>query len=185
MNKILEKVLAQPIVDLKNANHAVTIGKWERAKAAYEIYNAINWKDTVYKSFQKFCEVELKEFKRSSLTVWIVDYKNMSKYYNWDEIVTISKEVPYHRVIRMLPYLSRKLPVTSFIKRVKAFNPPQKSNKFRTYSLNLNVDEDHAAMFEMLLIPYGYTPSNTTRRVGISEAFCQWLDNIFEQQKAA
>lgn len=181
MNKMLEKVLSQPITDLRTADQKVTLGKWERAKAIHEIYLAINWKSSNYKTFTKFCEQELSEFNTSSLRVWVADYKAISKHYNWDEIITISKEVNYNRIITFVPYLKRRVTVKNFIKQAKVFKLPKNSNKFRMYSLSLNVDEEHAAMFEMMLIPYGYTPNNINRRIGISEAFCRWLDNIYEE----
>jgi len=184
MNKSQIKRLLQPeLTKLKNAQNNITLNKWIRAKAIFDIHGMIVWKKSPYGSFAEYCRIELEDYPLGSIYVWNSHYKALHDAgYSWNDVQNIATKINYTKLTHYLPILINRIAISKLIKQAEAYwalgqavkvNNPRNPN-----IISLYLEKKYRDKLESLLIGYGFTPSKNGRKVGISEAFCRYLDTI-------
>ena len=98
MNKPqIKQMIASQVKVICKSDKDMAISRWKRAKAFYEIFSMIVWAKSPYKSFESFVKEEFIDINPGSARIWVIHYTQMSKWYTWPQIQTMTKSVAYTR----------------------------------------------------------------------------------------
>ena len=186
MNKIqIRKMLATQITTIGQIDKDMALSRWQRSRAFAQIHSMVVWDKSPYKSFKDFVAEEFPDINPGSAYFWAINYTQITKWYTWTELQTISKSISYTRAVaaQQAWHNKRKVSITVFIKFAKSIN----TSVFRVKEgipnpnrITLSLPVLYVDKFESILVPYGYIipkDKNATKH-GISDALVKYLDTI-------
>ena len=182
MTKTQVKALIAPqLTVLSAAVGAIAINKWARGRALSEMRAIVNWNLTIYGSYKKFIEQEIKDIAWGSAAVWMAEYGRAKKLnYTWKNLENISKQLSYTHALIAMAGLKRRISIAHLVSRFQRLNNTTvpRSTVPNPNRIMLVLSDHHITLFETMLTPYGLRRSPSGKRMDVSSSLAKYLDTI-------
>jgi hypothetical protein len=186
MNKIqIKKMITKQTRIIAQVNKDMALSRWERSKAFAEIHGMVIWSKSPYKTFKDFVKEVFPDTNPGTAYFWVINYTQMTKWYSWSQIQTMSKSISYTRAVAAQQTWGkkRKVSIVKFIKFAKSLNVNTntiRKNVPNPNRLSLILPTLYVEKFEGILANHGYIipKDRNAPKHGISDAMVKYLDTI-------